>query len=285
MRLSIRVGGYFLATTVFAILVGLGLATLARPGRSISLVAPLSNEAPTASSTSLGDVPSLLTGIVPTNPLASMLAGEMLSLVIFAFIVGAALVAMPKAKSEPLLDLVGSVQEICMIVTKWAMGLAPYAVFGLMTRTIASSGLGVLAGLGLYVLTVLGALALLLIAYAIIIGLFSGVRVATFFQAAKDVILLAFSVASSAAVMPLSMKTDEEKLGVPVTISRFVVPLGAIVNMNGTAAYQAVATVFLAQVYGLELSLATLSLVVVTAVAASIGTPSAPGAGIIVLAS
>jgi Na+/H+-dicarboxylate symporter len=98
-------------------------------------------------------------------------------------------------------------------------------------------------------------------------------------------LLLAFSVASSAAVMPLTMKTAEERLGVPEDISRFVVPVGAIMNMNGTAAYQAVATVFLAQVYGLDLTLSSLSLIVVTTVAASIGTPSAPGAGIVILAS
>jgi proton glutamate symport protein len=96
-------------------------------------------------------------------------------------------------------------------------------------------------------------------------------------------LLLAFSVASSAAVMPLSMKTAEERLDVPPEVARFVVPIGAIMNMNGTAAYQAVATVFLAQVYGLEMSAPTLGIVVVTTVAASIGTPSAPGAGIIIL--
>src|SRR5690606_7866926 len=117
---------------------GLTLATWLRPGRGISLVAPGPLLAP-SEATSLGDLPSLLTGLVPTNPLASMLAGEMLSLVLFAIIVGAALVAMPRDKSEPLLELVTAVQEICMIVTKWAMKLAPVAVFGLMTRTIASS--------------------------------------------------------------------------------------------------------------------------------------------------
>lgn len=284
VRLSVRVGAYFLATTVFAIVVAIGITTWARPGRGVSLTPPQplpSAESPPAT---LGDLPSILTGLVPTNPLASMLAGEMLSLVIFAMIVGAALVAVPREKAEPLLELVGAVQEVCMTVTKWAMRLAPLAVFGLMARTIASSGLGVLSGLGFYVLTVLASLLVLFVVNAVIVGLFSEIHVGTFFLAIKDVLLLAFSVASSAAVMPLSMKTAEEKLGVPANISRFVIPLGAIVNMNGTAAYQAVATLFLAQVYGLDLSPATLALVVVTAVAASIGTPSAPGAGIIILA-
>lgn len=284
VQLSARVGAYFLATTVFAIVLGLGVASWVRPGRGMHLVAP-GVVAPQGGEASFGDIPSMITGLVPSNPLASMLAGEMLSLVIFAFIVGAALIAMPKEKSAPLLELVTSVQEICMIVTKWTMRLAPAAVFGLMTRTIASSGLGVLAGLGLYVLTVLACLLVLLAFYSLVLAIFSKVQVVQFFRSSKDVLLLAFSVASSAAVMPLSMKTAEEKLGVPIAVSRFVIPLGAIVNMNGTAAYQAVATLFLAQVYGLDLDVPTLALVVVTAVAASIGTPSAPGAGIIVLAS
>ena len=284
MKLGVRVGGYFLLTTAGAIIVGLGLATFFKPGRGIHLEAPAQASPPAVDAASLGEIPSVLTRIIPSNPLASMLAGEMLNLVIFAIIMGAALVTMPRAKAEPLLGLITSVQEICMIVTKWAMRLAPLAVLGLMARTVASSGLGVLAGLGLYVLTVLASLAVLFIFYAFVIAAFSSVGVRSFFAAAKDVLLLAFSVASSAAVMPLSMKTAEEKLGVPVSISRFVVPLGAIMNMNGTAAYQAVATVFLAQVYGMHLGLFTLALVVVTAVAASVGTPSAPGAGIVVLA-
>ncbi len=285
VRLGVRVGAYFLVTTVGAILIGLALTSWLKPGRGMHLVPPSAAPPSPAQSSSLGDIPSLLTGLVPANPLASMLAGEMLNLVIFAGIVGAALVSIPKEKASPLLDLVASVQEICMIVTRWAMRLAPVAVFGLMARTTSSSGLGVLAGLGLYVMTVLLALVVLFVSYAAIVALFTTIGVRRFFSSAKDVLLLAFSVASSAAVMPLSMKTAEEKLGVPVSISRFVVPLGAIMNMNGTAAYQAVATLFLAQVYGLDLGTATLALVVVTAVAASVGTPSAPGAGIIVLAS
>lgn len=172
-----------------------------------------------------------------------------------------------------------------MTVTRWAMRLAPFAVFGLMTRTTATAGLAAITALGLYVLTVLAALAVVLALYAAVVAGFTPIRVSRFFRAASDVLLLAFSVASSAAVMPLTMKTAEERLDVPPDVSRFVVPVGAIMNMNGTAAYQAVATVFLSQVYGLEMSLPALGLVVVTTVAASIGTPSAPGAGIIILAT
>lgn len=284
-RLGPRVLIYFLATTVVAIGGGLGVSLFISPGRGSDLARTVASDAAQTSTKSGLDVPSIIAGLLPTNPLASALAGEMLSIVIFAIIIGAALVSMPKERAEPTLDLLFSVQEICMTVTKWAMRLAPFAVFGLMARTIANSGLSVVASLGLYVLTVICALLIVMLMYVAIIALMTKQGLRHFFRSSSDVMLLAFSVASSAAVMPLTMKTAEEKLHVPEEVTRFVVPIGAIMNMNGTAAYQAVATVFLAQVYGLELSLPALGLVVVTTVAASVGTPSAPGAGIIILAT
>lgn len=284
-RLGGSVALYFVGTTVVAVVVGISAALVIRPGRGSSLsVAP--EQVPAAPpETSAADVPSLISGLLPANPLASVLAGEMLSIVIFAVIVGAALVSMTRERAEPVLSLLFSVQEICMTVTRWAMRLAPFAVFGLMARTTATAGLAAITALGLYVLTVLVALAVLLTLYAVLVAGGTSIGVRRFFRAASDVLLLAFSVASSAAVMPLTMKTAEERLDVPPDVSRFVVPVGAIMNMNGTAAYQAVATVFLSQVYGLEMSLPALGLVVVTTVAASIGTPSAPGAGIIILST
>jgi len=285
-RLGPLVGIYFVATTVVAILVGLVAALTIRPGRGGSLAATAVAVAPSASPRhDAADIPALISGLLPTNPLASVLSGEMLSIVIFAIIVGAALTSMSRERAEPVLSLLFSVQEICMTVTKWAMRLAPFAVFGLMARTTATSGLSVIASLGLYILTVLAALVAIFVAYLLIIALFTSIGVKRFVQSAGDVLLLAFSVASSAAVMPLTMRTAEEKLNVPPDVVRFVVPVGAIMNMNGTAAYQAVATVYLAQVYGHDMGLAVLALVVVTTVAASIGTPSAPGAGIIILAT
>ena len=284
-RLGARVTLYFVGTTVVATLIGFAAALAVRPGRGSPLSVSMAGPVPQVVDSPPVDVPSMISGLLPSNPLASALAGEMLSIVIFAVIVAAALISMPRERAEPVLTLLFSVQEICMTVTKWAMRLAPFAVFGLMARTTATSGLEAITSLGFYVLTVLTALAGILVIYAIIIAAFTSISVKRFFRAASDVLLLAFSVASSAAVMPLTMKTAEKELGVPSDVSRFVVPVGAIINMNGTAAYQSVATMFLAQAYGLELSPGTLGLVVVTTVAASIGTPSAPGAGIVILAT
>jgi Na+/H+-dicarboxylate symporter len=288
-ELGPRVGAYFVGTTLVAIVVGLTAALIVRPGRGQALLAQ-GHAAAAAATTAAprqvaSDLPSVISALLPTNPLASMLAGEMLSIVIVAMIIGVALVTMDRDRADPLLAWFFSIQEICMTVTRWAMRLAPLAVFGLVARTVAQSGFALLAGLGLYVATVLGALLIIVALYALLIALATPVSPRRFFVASKDVLVLAFSVASSAAVMPLTMKTAEEKLGVPPSVARFIVPVGAIMNMNGTAAYQAIATVFLAQSYGIDLSLPALALIAVTTAAASIGTPSTPGAGIVILAT
>ena len=171
-----------------------------------------------------------------------------------------------------------------MTVVGFAMRIAPLAVFGLMSRLTATVGIEVLGGMGIYVLTVLFGLALLMAMHLLIAFFFGGQRPGPFLRASRDVLLLAFSTSSSAAVMPLSIQTAEDQLQVPPSIARFLIPLGATINMNGTALYQGVATVFLAQVFDVELGVWGLLFVVVTAVAASIGSPATPGTGIVILA-
>lgn len=208
----------------------------------------------------------------------------MLQVVMFAMIMGVALVMMNPAQSKPLLDLMSSLQEVCMTVVSWAMHLAPLAVFGLMAQLTSKIGLDAILGMGVYVGTVLTGLLILMSLYLVLVYLFSHQRPASFLRSTRDVLLLAFSTSSSAAVMPLSIKTAEEKLQVHPSVSQFVIPLGATINMNGTALYQGVATVFLAQVFAVDLSTGALLLVIVTAVGASIGSPGTPGVGIVILA-
>jgi Na+/H+-dicarboxylate symporter len=171
-----------------------------------------------------------------------------------------------------------------MTVVKWSMSLAPLAVFGLLTKFTIKLGIDALMGMVVYVGTVLASLVLLMCLNLLIIFFVARYNPFTFLKAIRDVLLLAFSTSSSAAVMPLTLKTAQENLGVRPSISQFVIPLGATVNMNGTALYQGVATVFLAEVFGIHLGPYQLFIVMVMAVAASIGTPSIPGVGIIVLA-
>ena len=165
------------------------------------------------------------------------------------------------------------------------MILVPYAVFGLMAALLSRTGIHIFLGLGYYMGVVLIGLILLMIFYLVMVLLVVKENPVKFLRAIRDPQLLAFSTASSAAVMPLSMKTADEKLGVSSNISDFVIPVGATINMDGTALFQCVTTIFMAQAYGIEFSIMNLVLITFTVVAASIGTPAIPGGGVIILAS
>ena len=286
-KLGVRVTAFFAGTTALAAAIGLWIGTWFNPGRIINSqdIAPTPPviEGETPAAPGLMELPDALLGLLPGNPLSSMVEGEMLQVVVFAVIVGIALVSMAPARAQPMLELLASLQEICMTVVRWAMVLAPYAVFGLMTQLTSKLGIEALLGLGFYVVTVLAGLLVLLLLYLVMLRVFAGESMLGFLRNAREVMLLAFSTSSSAAVMPLSIKVAEEKLRVRPSISQFVIPLGATINMNGTALYQAVATVFIAQVYGVDLSMASMALVVAMAVGASIGSPATPGVGIVIL--
>ena len=289
--IGLRVVLYFIATTALAIVIGIVLALVIQPGSFVdqemvrqavgtATLGPVEASGPPA----LSEIPEKLMSLLPANPLGSMVESDMLRVVIFAVVVGVALVMMPPGQSKPLLDLLGSLQEVCMTVVRWAMMLAPIAVFGLLAQLTSKIGLAALLGMAVYVATVLAGLLILFVFYMILLFVFAGRRPLPFLAGTRELLLLAFSTSSSAAVMPLSIKTAEETLKVRSSISQFVIPLGATINMNGTALYQGVAAIFLAQVFGVDISLAGMALIVITAVGASIGTPAAPGVGIVVLA-
>ncbi len=291
-RMGSRVVLYFLLTTAAAILIGISLTLLIKPGSYIdstlvqAALGTNTNVATTGAlvEPSLEALPSKLITLLPSNPLTSMVEGQMLQIVLFALVFGVALVTMAPLQSKPLLDLMASLQEVCMTVVRWAMRLAPFAVFGLMAQLTTKLGINALLGMAVYVGTVLLGLLVLMLAYLALLFAFTRQHPLAFVRNTRDVLLLAFSTSSSAAVMPLSIKTAEERLGCRTSVAQFVIPLGATINMNGTALYQGVATVFLAQVFGIDLSTGGLLLVVITAVGASIGSPATPGVGIVILA-
>jgi Na+/H+-dicarboxylate symporter len=290
-KVGFRVVVYFVATTVVAIMIGLVLTLLLKPGLLIDsrIVQATLGTRPVASDEAivvpgLAELPRTFLTLLPTNPLGSMVESDMLRVVIFAAVVGVALVMMAPTQSRPLLDLLGSLQEVCMTVVRWAMLLAPVAVFGLLAQLAAKIGLDALVGMAAYVGTVLLGLSLLFLVYLLVLYAAARQRPLGFIRSVREVLLLAFSTSSSAAVMPLSIRTAEEKLGVRPSVSQFVIPLGATINMNGTALYQGVAAIFLAQVFGVDVGVAGLLLIIITAVGASIGTPATPGVGIVILA-
>ncbi|MEM9462595.1 MAG: dicarboxylate/amino acid:cation symporter [Myxococcota bacterium] len=292
-RMGLRALALFLATTAVATAVGVSLALLLRPGHMIDASAvtrelagaTAAHPTPTAVELPrLAEVPEVLTGLLPENPLASLAGGEMLQIILFAVLMGMALLSLSPAKSAPLYDLLGSLQDVSMTVVKWAMRLAPLAVFGLMARLTASVGLGTLGGMGAYVGVVLLGLLVLMIGYLLLMWLTDGLSPGRFLRHTRELLLLAFSTSSSAAVMPMTVRMVKS-FGIRETTAQFLVPLGATINMTGTALYQGVAAVFLAQVFGVDLAPSALLLVVVTTVAASVGSPATPGVGIVILAS
>lgn len=290
-RMGLLVVGYFMITTAFAASIGLWIANLIKPGQFLdpsqlsSTTAALPEAIAQVERPSLSSIPDRLLGILPGNPLESMVEGQMLQVVIFAVMVGVALISMTRQEARPMLDLLGSLQQVCMTVVRWAMRLAPVAVFGLMAKLTSQTGMDALIGMAIYVATVLAGLLLLLISYLLLVATFGKLPIRQFLAAVREVMLLAFSTSSSAAVMPLSIKTAEDKLHVRPSISQFVIPLGATINMNGTALYQAIAAMFLAQVFNIDIGMGGMALVVIMAVGASIGSPGTPGVGIVILAT
>lgn len=290
-KLGGRVLLYFVMTTVLSVSIGTFLSQVFKPGRYLhqqteseynKTVLQSNNE---ELSFGFNGIPDTISNLLPENPLASMVNGEMLSIVIFTIIIGIAILSLKDDLLKPVKLLLSAVQEICMTVVKWAMLLVPIAVFGLMAQLTSSVGLKSLSGLGYYSVVVLIGLLILVVFYLLLVRLLGKVNPILFLKKIKDVQLLAFSTTSSAAVMPLSLKTAEEELGVDKAISNFIIPIGATVNMDGTALYQTITTLFIAQAYGLEMSLLNIVLVVITIIAASIGTPAIPGGGVVILAS
>ncbi len=289
-----RVMLFFVVTTAVAVALGIALATALEPGRLIDAdllertmasVGETAQESQAAAAEERGSMPDRIVGLIPTNPFGAIIELAMLQIVILAIFIGIALVAVPADRAQPLIDIFASIQEVSMQIVSWAMLLAPWAVFGLLAQITIKIGLDAIVGMTAYVGTVLLALLIMLVLYAVIVALLGKRSPVWFLANIRDVQLLAFSTSSSAAVMPLSMQTSEERLGVGKALSQFIIPLGATVNMAGTAVYQVIAAVFLTQVFGVELSTSNLFLLAATTVGASIGSPSTPGVGIVILAT
>lgn len=286
---GIRLLLYFLFTTLVSIMIGLVITLIMKPGKYIYELGgfPSSGDkVPVLEETTnlAENIPTTISKLIPNNPLESILTGEMLAVVIFTVIIGVAITQIQKETANPVIRFTEAIQKICMIVVSWAMILVPFAVFGLMAALLSRIGLDIFIGLGYYMLVILIGLFALFLFYMVVL-LIVGKNPFTFLKSVREPQLLAFSTSSSAAVMPISMKTADEKLGVSSNISDFVIPIGATINMDGTAMSQCATTLFMAQAYGMELSTINLLLITFTVVAASIGTPAIPGGGIIILAS
>jgi Na+/H+-dicarboxylate symporter len=269
----------YLATTAIAVTIALSLATLTGPGQGFDIGKTAAHftgkEAP--------PITQVLIGMVPDNPIAAMAEGNMLQIIVFALLFGVA-VTMAGTRGKHVLNLFNDLDAVIMHMVEWIMRLAPYGVFALITRTFASQGLDLLLPLAAYFLTLTAVLAVQLFGvYPLLLRLLASLNPLTFLKKMRDPAVFAFSTASSGATIPVTMHTVEYKMGVPNSIASFTVPLGATINMDGTAMMQGVATVFIANVYGIDLSPANYLMVVLTATLASVGTAAIPSVGLVTL--
>ena len=281
---------YLLCTTFVATTVGIVIADYVKPGSYVSLpgqeiVIEANVMSDEKSVPIIEELPSSIVNLIPANPLVAAINGEMLGIVIFSIIIGIAFAMRHNSKITPLLTLLDGILEVCMTIVQWAMWLVPFAVFGLMAKMASQVGLQTLVGMGVYVGAVLWGLSILIVFYMLVVFILGRVSPKWFMKRIAPVQLLAFSTSSSAAVMPLSIQTAEEELDVDRESAEVIVPLGATMNMDGTALYQSIAILFLAQMSGIDLTIAQMFMIVLTLVASSIGAPGTPGVGMVILGS
>jgi len=291
-RIGGKTLGYYMVTTALAATIGLGLSNIFTPGSGVaestreSLAAQFQGQAVekmemAAQAPSVLDV---LLSIIPPNPVRAAADFELLPLIFFSVVFGAALSVLPEEKRKPTLGFMEGLNDASMLIIGWIMKVAPYAVFALIASVVAQFGLDLLKSLISYSLVVIAGLLLHMFGtVGLMVRFAAKLNPVPFFRKIAAVPLFAFSTSSSSATLPVTIRTAENRLGISKQISSFVLPLGATINMDGTALYQAVAVMFIAQIYGIPMDLSAQVTIVLTATLASVGAAGVPGAGLITL--
>lgn len=292
-RIGAKTFAVFLGTTSVAVVVGLILVNLVKPGAALSgqareeLLVTYSGEAATQVQRLEGPGFGIqtLVQIVPRNPLDSAARGDMLGLIFFSIVFGLALALLPRPQAAPVLAVVEGIGKAVEVMIGFAMRLAPFGVAGLLFTVTAQFGFDVLTSLGMYVLVVLAGLLIHQFGTFSLLARFAlGLSPRDFLRRCRTLMATAFSTSSSNATLPTTLRTAEGEFGVPGEIAGFVLPLGATVNMNGTALFEGITVLFLAQAFGLELGLGTQAMVLVLVVMTAIGASGVPSGSIPLLA-
>ncbi len=278
-RMSIKALLLYLFTTAVAVTIALTLAVAASPGEGVEV----SKEAAQVEIKEAPPATQLLIDMVPTNPVQAMAQGNMLQIIVFSMLFGVA-VALAGDKGTHVVNLFDDLNEAIMHMVDIVMRLAPYGVFALIGKAFATQGLDLILPLIAYFLTFTVAVVVHgLGTYPLLVRVLGGLNPITFLRKMRDPATFAFSTASSAATIPITLRTLETKMGVKKSVASFTVPLGATINMDGTAIMQGVATVFIANVYGVDLAITDYLMVVLIATLASMGTAAVPGVGLVML--
>ncbi|MCL1059953.1 dicarboxylate/amino acid:cation symporter [Shewanella gelidimarina] len=278
-RIGFKSFAFYLGTTSIAIAVGLAVGHFLQPGKGLGMVAGPSDTVVKATPS----VMETLINIVPTNPIAALASGQILQVIVFAVALGVALVLIGD-HGKPAIKVFESLAEAMYKLTDMVMKLAPYGVFGLMAWVAGEYGVGMLMPLIKVIVAVyIGCFLHIVGFYSIVLIVFAKLNPLQFFKGIRNAIAVAFTTSSSAGTLPVSMKCANEYLGVNKKISSFVLPLGTTINMDGTALYQGVTALFVAQAFGIDLSWVDYITIILTATLASIGTAGVPGAGLVML--
>ncbi len=268
----------YMMTTAFAIATAIGLGFLFGIGKGMDVETEAAFEAKSA--------PPLLdvfSNIIPSNPISAMANGDMLSIIFFAILIGISILMVGKP-AKGLVQSLELINEVILKMVTIIMNLAPYGVFALLTKAMAELGLDLIWSLLGYVAVLIGSLAFhFFITMMIVLKLFSGLSIKTFLAKMREVQIFAFSTSSSNATIPITLRTVTKRMGVNNSVASFTVPFGATINMDGTAIMQGTATIFIANIYGIDLGVTEYLTVILMSVLASIGTAGVPGVGLIML--
>ena len=271
---------FYLFTTAIAIGIGFVVAGLMHPGVGMALpgeAAPKVKEAPA--------IMQVFVAMIPTNPVMSMAKADILPIIIFALFIGAGIISVGGTKAKLLINIFDAGAEVCYKVINMIMHLAPIGVFCLLLPVVVQNGPSVLLPLlSVIICMAIGSIIHAVCVYSAISGTIGHMSPIKFFRGMTEAILIAFTTCSSAGTLPVNMKNIQEKLGVKRDIASFILPLGATINMDGTALYMGICSLFIANVYGVALTPDQMILIVLTGTLASIGTAGVPGAGLIMLA-
>ena len=277
-RISVKTIAIYLITTAFAVSIGLAFGTLFSPGEGMNMVASGSEEAKQAPS-----LVQILVGLVPTNPVMAFAEGNILQIIVFAIALGVSMNLIGE-KAAPVVKLFDSLAEVFYKLTDLVMRLAPIGVFALIAGVVASHGIEVLLPLaGVIGVIYLASIAHMLLVYGGLIGGLARLSPLRFFRGIAPALAVAFSTSSSSGTLPVSIECARKNLGVSQGVAGFVLPVGATINMDGTAIYQGVLALFIAQAFGIDLNAGQYLMIILTATLASVGTAGVPGAGLIML--
>ena len=281
-RLFGKTLGYYLLSSFLAVSVGLLMVNLIRPGVGANMVETTASDLPPLETPS--SPVDLLLSIVPDNVIQAAATGDMLALIFFSIVFGAAITTLPEKTGRIVIDLFDALFQVMMRLTSGIIAFLPIGVFALITRMVGTTGFDSFRPLALYVVTIASGLTLhLFITLPLLLILLGRISPRIHFANMREPLLIAFSTSSSGATLPVTINAVEKKVGVSNKVASFVLPMGATVNMDGTAVFECAGALFIAQVLGFDLSLTQQAVVVLTALLASIGAAAVPSAGLVVI--